>query len=30
MLVCLCPLTLRNWLSLVTRALLRRRRRQAH
>jgi len=30
MLVCLCPLTLRNWLSLATRALLRRRRRPTY
>ena len=29
MLVCLCPLTLRNWLSVGTKALLRRRRRAA-
>ena len=30
MLVCLCPLTPRNWLSLASRALLRRRRRHAY
>jgi len=30
MLVCLCPLTLRNWASLATRALLRRWRRSAY
>ena len=30
MLVCLCPLTARNWLSLASRALLRRRRRRAY
>ena len=30
MLDCLCPLNLRNWLSVAAKALLRRRRRQAY
>lgn len=30
MLACLCPLTLRNWLSLATKALLRRRRQRRY
>ena len=30
MLVCLCPLTMRNWLSLAARAMLRRRRRASY